>query len=144
MHRSMTSTPLAYFITLRTYATWLHGDERGSVSPKHNEYGTPRLPPNPAQAQSEADRAANAPCLLNVASTELVERTITEVCQHRDWHLFAVKARTNHVHIVVSAGHTPERVMNDFKAWCTRRLREASHIAPAQDVWADHGSTPYL
>jgi hypothetical protein len=28
--------PLAYLITLRTFGTWLHGDERGSVSRKRN------------------------------------------------------------------------------------------------------------
>ena len=25
------STPLAYLITIRSYGTWLHGDERGSM-----------------------------------------------------------------------------------------------------------------
>ena len=38
--------PLAYLITFRSYGTWLHGDERGSVDRFHNVYGTPRLPPN--------------------------------------------------------------------------------------------------
>ena len=37
---------LAYFITFRTYGTWLHGDKRGSVDRFHNRYGSPRLPPN--------------------------------------------------------------------------------------------------
>jgi hypothetical protein len=25
-------TPIAYFITFRSYGTWMHGDERGSVN----------------------------------------------------------------------------------------------------------------
>ncbi|HTK37762.1 MAG TPA: hypothetical protein VL325_04655, partial [Pyrinomonadaceae bacterium] len=39
--------PLAYLITIRTFGTWFHGDERGSVD-RHgkNIYGTPRIAPN--------------------------------------------------------------------------------------------------
>ena len=33
-----TDTPLAYFISFRTYGTWLHGDERGSIDRFHNRY----------------------------------------------------------------------------------------------------------
>ena len=39
--------PLAYFTTFRTYASWLHGDERTSVDRAHRVLGTPRLQPNP-------------------------------------------------------------------------------------------------
>jgi len=41
-----TDTPLAYFLSFRSYGTWLHGDKRGSVDRFHNKYGTPRLPEN--------------------------------------------------------------------------------------------------
>ena len=36
--------PLAYLLTLRTYATWLHGDDRQSVDRNGNNiYGRPDL-----------------------------------------------------------------------------------------------------
>jgi hypothetical protein len=38
--------PLAYLITLRTFGTWLHGDERGSVGRKRNVYGRREIAPN--------------------------------------------------------------------------------------------------
>jgi hypothetical protein len=41
-----TDTPLAYFISFRTYGTWLHGDKRGSIDRHHNQYGSPYIPPN--------------------------------------------------------------------------------------------------
>jgi hypothetical protein len=41
-----TDTPLAYFISFRTYGTWLHGDERSSTDRFHNQYGSPFIPPN--------------------------------------------------------------------------------------------------
>ena len=44
MPRVRDSAPLAYFITFRAYGTWLHGDERGAVDRRHNDYGTPYLP----------------------------------------------------------------------------------------------------
>jgi hypothetical protein len=39
-----TDTPLAYFISFRSYGTWLHGDKRGAIDRVHNRYRTPYLP----------------------------------------------------------------------------------------------------
>ena len=39
--------PLAYLITIRSYGTWLHGDERGSMDRhEHHRYGFPKIAPN--------------------------------------------------------------------------------------------------
>ena len=39
--------PLAYLITFRTYGTWLHGDERGSIGRTGNaRLGTVKIDPN--------------------------------------------------------------------------------------------------
>jgi REP element-mobilizing transposase RayT len=84
------------------------------------------------------------PYLLAADSAALIEKTIAEVCTHRGWKLHVVRARTNHVHIVVHAPVSPERAMNDFKAWGTRRLREHGFAKKDQTIWAEHGSTPYL
>jgi hypothetical protein len=43
-----TDTALAYLITFRSYGTWLHGDNRGSVDRFHNRFGEPYLPTNNA------------------------------------------------------------------------------------------------
>jgi REP element-mobilizing transposase RayT len=54
-----------------------------------------------------------------------VEDTIHDHCRIRGWHLHAVNCRTNHAHVVVTApDRDPEEVMDQFKAWCTRRLKE--------------------
>ncbi|MEQ8849023.1 hypothetical protein, partial [Botrimarina sp.] len=52
--------------------------------------------------------------------------------------------RTNHAHAVVAAAATPERVMNDFKSWATRRLRDSGLVDRSAKVWSRHGSTRYL
>ena len=42
------STPLAYLITIRSYGTWLHGDERGSMDRReYNQYGDPAIAASP-------------------------------------------------------------------------------------------------
>ncbi|MEX0784178.1 MAG: transposase [Dehalococcoidia bacterium] len=62
----------------------------------------------------------------------------------RDWELMALNVRTNHVHAVVDANATPERVMNDYKVWATKRLRTERITAPKRPIWARHGSTIWL
>ena len=54
----------------------------------------------------------------------IVERTIREVILYRGWSLHGLNVRTNHVHLVVTADRAPEIVMEQLKAWCSRRLSE--------------------
>ena len=58
--------------------------------------------------------------------------------------LHAVNVRTNHVHSVVSAPCKPEHVMDSFKAYATRHLRESGLFSRDIKPCARHGSTPYL
>jgi len=74
----------------------------------------------------------------------VVRDTLLEVCTHRGWRLLAANVRTEHVHVVVEARQTPEKVMESFKGYATRRLREAGLLGADQSVWARHGSTRYL
>ncbi len=83
--------------------------------------------------------------LLDETAQKCVDAAIRGVAQHRAWQLHALQVMSNHVHVVVSAeGIKPEKVMADFKAWATRRLREADFLAPEAPVWERHGSTRYL
>jgi len=56
----------------------------------------------------------------------------------------AVNARTNHVHVVVSAGCKPEPILDAFKAYATRKLRGMGLISTRTKPWVRHGSTRYL
>ena len=136
--------PLAYFITFTTYGTWLHGRESGSVDRKHNLPGTPFLPADAAMETDRRRALRQEPYFLDEPRRALVLRTIREVATHRAWKLWAVHVRVNHVHIVVTAGSKPEKVMVDFKAWTSRRLREAFDESADRDRWTQHGSTRYL
>jgi REP element-mobilizing transposase RayT len=139
------SQPLAYLITFRSYGTWLHGDDRGSIDRRnYNRYGTRAMPANSRILVEEQGNLKNVAVLLNTGHRAIVETAIREVCQYRNWVLQAVNARMNHVHSVVSARRTPEDVLNSFKSYATRRLREAGALSEVVRVWARHGSTRYL
>ena len=138
------SNSLAYLLTFTTYGTWLHGDARGSVDPLHNLPGTPVLHGDEQREREEHERLATPTVTLDGARRHAVQEAIIGVCSHRGWRLFALHVRTTHVHAVISADTPPERVMNDLKAYATRRLRESELLREADRLWTRHGSTRYL
>ncbi len=137
--------PLAYFITFRTYGTWLHGDERGSVE-RHNEniYGTPLLPPNPRWEAAERERLIHPAFILEAPHRAAVDEAIREVCRFRGYELAGLAVRTNHVHAVVTAECAPELIMNAFKSYSTRKMLTRELIGKNIHPWVRHGSTRWL
>jgi REP element-mobilizing transposase RayT len=133
------SEPLAYFITWTTYGTWLPGDGRGWV-----EGGTPGIQAPDARRREEARVSlAEPPVTLDAAQREVVRATVEAHCRIRGWRLHAVNVRSNHVHVVVTAPPAPEQVMNQLKAWCSRRLNEQGG-ARREHWWTYHGSTKWI
>jgi len=106
-----TDTPLAYFISFRTYGTWLHGDKRGSIDRNHNLYGSPYIEPNERWRRHNQFILKAKPLILNPKQRRVVDEAIRETCRIRKWSLLAVNARTNHVHTVVTASPKPESVL---------------------------------
>ena len=130
---------LAYHITWRTYGTWLPGDERTWV--KHKTLG---IREGSAALEKHAKGLMTQdPVSLTESQRAIVEATIREHCRIREWLLHAINVRSNHVHVVVSAGIHPNQIMNQFKAWCSRRLNEATANPPTK-WWAIHGSTKWI
>jgi REP element-mobilizing transposase RayT len=140
----MAQEPLAYFITFTTYGTWLQGRAPGWVDRVHNQYGAGICMPDVALEAEQRAKMRQPEYRLDEARRAVVLRTVREVAAHRHWQLWAAHVRGNHVHIVVTAAGTPERVMADFKAWASRRLREAFGEDNDRDRWTQHGSTRYL
>jgi REP element-mobilizing transposase RayT len=138
------SAPLAYFITFHTYGTWLPGDPRGSVDAQHRVVGTPCVGPSEGRQAASAQRLAHPPIELCPEERTIVLRTTQEVCRYRGWVLHAANVRVNHIHAVIRAEPAPERVMNDLKAWATRRVIEAGLRARGTHLWVRHGSTRHL
>src|SRR5947209_7213011 len=90
--------PLAYFLTWTSYGTWLPGDERGWVD-KPGQFRTPDKQRELAARRLMTETAFS----LDLDQRLVVEATITDHCRIRGWHLHAVNARGQHVHVVVTA-----------------------------------------
>ena len=120
-----TDTPLAYLITFRCFATWLHGDKRGSIDRFHDRYKSPYIKPNEGWHLHNVRVLESEPVVLNPSQRQSVDHAVRETCDFRKWHLHALNVRTNHVHVVVSIGGLrPERALTAFKANATRQMRE--------------------
>ena len=122
----MYSDPLAYFITWTCYGTWLPGDDRGWT-----KWQKGQKIPQPLLADWCKEQMTEEPIVLSEQQRAIVEDTITKHCEIRGWHLHAVNCRSNHCHVVVTASnHNGEQVRDQLKAWCTRRLNEATELEP--------------
>jgi REP element-mobilizing transposase RayT len=136
--------PIAYFISFRTYGTWLHGDEKGSVDRTRNQFGAPLIPPNAEFEERRKKLMLQDEMVFSDDQREATGETVREVCNYRGWRIHAINVRTNHVHVVVEGGATPEKMLGDFKRYGTRRMRERGLIPADRMVWSEHGSTKYL
>ena len=138
-------TLLAFLITFRSYGTWLHGDERGSVNRFRNQYKSRRLPHVKEWIETNSQRMKADPLILGAEQRRCVEEAVNETCGIRRWNLHALNVRTNHVHAVVNIGtKRPEVAMNAFKANATRKMRETGCWKSERGPWADKGSNRYL
>ena len=135
-----TDTPLAYFISFRTYGTWLHGDRRGSVDRFHNRYKSPYIPENQAWHRYNQRQLKSKPLILGASQRRAIKIAIRETCKMRKWSLLAFNVRTNHIHSVVTANRSSKVVLAAFKANATRQLREGDLGSETLSPWVRGGS----
>ncbi|MEM7313753.1 MAG: hypothetical protein AAF497_11440 [Planctomycetota bacterium] len=134
-----TGDPLGYFITWTCYGTWLPGDERGWRKRGRLD---PLLPSQLFKEMAESDMKETH-FLMSKQDQAIVEATVAKHCEIRNWHLHVVNARSNHVHVVVTApGYDPETVSDQFKAWCTRKLKSL-HVG-RERFWTEGASRRWL
>ena len=119
--------PIAFLITWTTYGTWLHGDTRGWV-----EKGTLGIQvPDPERERQARAAMAEPEVRLSQVQRDIVEDTVRDHCRRRGWTMHAVRARTNHVHVVISADRDPEEMRDQLKAWCSHRLSDHAGLTRA-------------
>jgi REP element-mobilizing transposase RayT len=131
----MNDTPLGFFITWTVYGTFLQGDARW-----WRKRGKGHQPPQPLLEQWHRNRLKHDVILLMREQRAIVEVEIRSHCDRRAWKLWAVNARSNHVHVVVTAPeYSGKTVRNQFKANCTRGLREWFAVFRERPVWSVGG-----
>ena len=127
--------PLAYFVTWSVYGSHLQGDQRGW---RHRQKGNQL--PQPRLAKWRRERLKFDVVLLTPAQRAVVQAECRRHCEHRGWHFWEVNARSSHVHIVVTAvGYSGNTVRDQFKANCTRGLRERWSQFCDRSVWTVGG-----
>lgn len=136
--------PLAYMITCRTYATWLHGDIRTSVDRNHNIFCTPRINENTSFNNAMRKQCSEDPFLLNASQRKIVLQSILKTCEYTQWHLYAAHVRSNHLHVILKALIPPEKIVVSMKAYATRDLKQSNPTLNRKYFWAKGGSTKYI
>lgn len=133
----------SYLITFTCYGSHLHGEE-GRVDREHNTLGTRTLPEDRVRLGQSLGLMIDPPYHLDALRRSVVLEGLQEACRRRGWRLVAAHVRSNHVHVVIQAECSPERVMIGLKAYATRELNERGIEDRSQTRWARHGSTRYL
>lgn len=127
------------FITWTTYGTWLPGDARGWRAKK-----TGNQPPNPELEAAAREKMKFDRVVLSPQDRATVELACQEHCDHRNWQLHAVNARTNHVHVVVTSNVKAQTIRDQLKANCTARLRQQSIPLICDRTWTKGGDCEVL
>ena len=135
--------PVGFLLTWTTYGTWLPGDERGWI-----KRGQGVKLPDPVLRDAAAARMTEPACTLDAEQRRLVDETVADHCRIRGWHLHAMSCRSNHVHVVLSADVNPVDMRDQFKAWCTRKLKERQRRDGEQRIrqkwWTERGGQRYI
>ena len=137
-------TPIAYFITFRTYGSWCHGDPRTSVDRQRNKINTLRIQANDGFHTSMVKMQKQDFIIFNREQGEIILDGMVHACNKYHWRLYALHIRTNHVHVTVRSERTPEHVMTQLKAHATRFLRVKNSFPKDKKIWSRHGSTKYI
>ncbi|MCZ7608150.1 MAG: transposase [Planctomycetota bacterium] len=134
--RDQFTPTLAWHLTFTTHGTWLHGDERRSVSRNPSV----RLPPDPFLHEYMQGKLKHPPVSLDASSRKIVREAIEDYCRFKNWPLLALNVRSNHVHVVIKAVENSSKMLNAIKARATRMLREAGAFDADRPIWTERGN----
>jgi REP element-mobilizing transposase RayT len=76
---------------------------------------------------------------LNDEQRKRVEDACRKHATIRGWKLYALNARSNHIHLVVAADRPPSVVRDQFKAHATRAIRSGTSELIDGKVWTRGG-----
>lgn len=128
---SAVQDPLAYFVTWTTYGTHLQGDQRGWRKRFKGEQE-----PQPLLDCWRRNRLKYDAVIILPNQRSTIEQAIRAHCEHRNWKLWAVSVRSNHIHVIVEAPEESGRKVRDqLKANATRAIRTVCGDLKDRPVW---------
>jgi REP element-mobilizing transposase RayT len=147
-------TVLAYHITWGTYGTRLHGDPRGTVDRKHNEFGTPVLGFDEHRWEREKENLKFPPVVLTRDQMRSIESLVPEICERGHWKYITCAAGPDHVHVILKSEHSPETIRRLMKRWLGQKLMQRYKNEPGcpqpgkpgtgATWWAECGSIRWI
>ncbi len=141
-----------WLLTWTMYGQWLPGDPRGSVTrieqvdQSHrgeiDEFGTPRSGSMPGLFESARMRLKSSPIFLTQPQADLLLLQFQETCDIRNWLLVGVAIMANHVHVLlgVPGDPEPEVLLQDLKAYGSRKLNRTFGKPASETWWTQSGS----
>jgi len=131
--------PRAWFITWTTYGTWLHGDPRGSF------LDSTYVPPDLALEETNRAQLTDDAVYLTDHQRAIVDASLVDACLAQGWEPHARNVRTNHVHLLVSAGRAGTFVRSRLKALASKALSDDAGLPAAGDDgrkrwWTEKGN----
>lgn len=131
----LNDNPLAFFVTWTIYGAHLQGDLGGWRRRRQGDQ-----PPQPLLAAWHQRRLKHNIIRLSHEQRIVVETACRKHCDHRGWSLWAVSARSNHIHVALTAvDYSGKTVRDQLKANSTRGLRERRRVFRDRPVWAVGG-----
>ncbi|MGH7177142.1 MAG: hypothetical protein ACREJC_07175, partial [Tepidisphaeraceae bacterium] len=113
-----------------TYGTRLHGDPRGTVDRKHNEFGSPILGYDQHRWEREKSLLKFPPVVLTREEMLIVESIIPWICERGSWKYITCAAGPDHVHVIVRSPRDPETIRRLMKRWLGQELSKRLNKEP--------------
>jgi len=138
--------PLADHITWGTYGTRLHGDPRGTVDRYDNQQGTPVFRYDQHIWEYMKENLKYEPVRLTKDQMRFIESIIPSICEKGFWKYITCAAGPDHVHVLLTSEHDPEKIRRLRKRWITQALNEKWTLGPEQDRtwWSESGSIKWI
>jgi REP element-mobilizing transposase RayT len=138
-----TAIPLAYLITFTCYGSTLHG-QNAADHPHAPHFNVHFLPHQVTRSRASQLKLTEPAYFLDELRRFVVLNAIEEACDFYGWTLYAAHVRTYHVHSVIHALETPDKLMNLLKMNTSRRLKESNLDGMRLNRWTQHGRTKPL
>jgi REP element-mobilizing transposase RayT len=140
-----------WHLTWTTYATWLPGDPRGSVTSvrdasgprqRHNNFGEPYDAEMPGIHAAATAAIKGGLVVLTAEQALVIERQFKETAGYRGWRILALAVMATHLHLLVSAGDNvePDTLLRDFKSYASRALNRNWRRPASGTWWTESGS----
>jgi len=136
--------PLAYHITFGTYGTRLHGDNRGTVCRKINDFRDDIIGEDRDWEWAEQTMLRFPPRVLTTHQRNLIESSAPAICARGGWELVAIAAAPDHVHTILKANVDGEQIRKWLKRWLSEALTAKWPLEPEQVWWAECGSVKWV